>query len=175
MPRVSAFAETSALYALMCGGRADAGRVIAEMLPGERAEFANLLTDLLGVLGKPCSSCGKLTPANESYIPIFPASGAKRGYLCNDCGTAAVGGERAREVIAVKRSDQYVSPLTVRCVFRRCTHSVEVTGPEYAWKVARASGWGLAYPERPASTDLRCPFRHDERGRALLDYEEGLA
>lgn len=54
-PAVTTFDETAALYAVMTGDTAEAERIIAEMLPGERAEFAghldalrSLLTDSFG-------------------------------------------------------------------------------------------------------------------------------
>lgn len=55
MPAVNAFVETAALYAVLNEDIADAERIVADMLPNERAEFAaqldrlrSLLTDRFG-------------------------------------------------------------------------------------------------------------------------------
>ncbi|MGA5598348.1 hypothetical protein ACPCSE_29360 [Streptomyces cellulosae] len=62
-PPVTAFDETAALFALMEGDREKARRIVADMLPGERAEFAQRLSELREILddvGAPrCAHCGE--------------------------------------------------------------------------------------------------------------------
>ncbi|MFD3484920.1 hypothetical protein [Streptomyces sp. NPDC058665] len=54
-PAVTAFAETAALYAILNDDQEEAERIVSEMPPNERAEFAgqldqlqNLMTDRFG-------------------------------------------------------------------------------------------------------------------------------
>jgi hypothetical protein len=47
---VTTFAETSALYRVMTGDNDEARRIVREMSPAERAEFANQLDYLRGML-----------------------------------------------------------------------------------------------------------------------------
>lgn len=49
-PSVTAFAETSVLYAVLEGDDAEARRIVADMLPNERAEFAGQLDHLRSML-----------------------------------------------------------------------------------------------------------------------------
>ncbi len=49
-PAVTTFSETSALYQILIGENDEARRIVSEMLPGERAEFANQLDFLRGML-----------------------------------------------------------------------------------------------------------------------------
>lgn len=49
-PSVTAFAETAALFAILNDDTEDAQRIISEMLPNERAEFAGQLDRLRSML-----------------------------------------------------------------------------------------------------------------------------
>jgi hypothetical protein len=49
-PPVNAFAETSALYAVLEGDDVEARRIVSDMLPNERAEFAAQLDRLRAML-----------------------------------------------------------------------------------------------------------------------------
>lgn len=49
-PSVTAFAETSALYAVLEGDDTEARRIVSDMLPNERAEFAAQLDRLRAML-----------------------------------------------------------------------------------------------------------------------------
>lgn len=49
-PPVTAFAETSALYASLEGNDTEARRIVRDMLPSERAEFAAQLDRLRAML-----------------------------------------------------------------------------------------------------------------------------
>lgn len=49
-PHVTAFAETSALYAVLEGDDAEARRIVSDMFPNERAEFAQQLDRLRAML-----------------------------------------------------------------------------------------------------------------------------
>lgn len=49
-PSVTAFAETSALYAVLEGNDAEARRIVGDMFPNERAEFAGQLDRLRAML-----------------------------------------------------------------------------------------------------------------------------
>lgn len=82
---VETFSETAALFALMEGRKDDAARIIGEMLPVERRDFADLLTRMRTLLGEDCASCGQPTPASES-VTVRPF-GPDREYLCKGCVT----------------------------------------------------------------------------------------
>jgi hypothetical protein len=180
-PRVDAFAETAALYALMQDRGDDASRIIGAMLPGERALFANQLTELAWRLGRPCRNCGALTTEAEAYAPAHPHG--PRGHLCRNCGLLLALSdpvEQRREQQAVLRDDALVSATRVECTYDRCPCALEVTGPaaRHAWRVAREHGWTpvsrdpLAtdlYCPRPLATDLYCPRRHDADGNPIED------
>lgn len=47
---ITGFAETAALYAVLQGNETEARRIVADMLPGERAVFAGQLDTLRGML-----------------------------------------------------------------------------------------------------------------------------
>lgn len=49
-PSVTTFAETSALYAALEGDDTEARRIVSDMLPNERAEFAAQLDRLRAML-----------------------------------------------------------------------------------------------------------------------------
>ena len=49
-PAVTAFSETAALYAILNEDTEEAERIVSEMLPNERAEFAGQLDQLRGML-----------------------------------------------------------------------------------------------------------------------------
>jgi len=91
-PPVTAFAETAALYYLITQDLDEARRVIADMLPGERAAYAEQLGRLRTMIGQPCEKCGASTPVSES-VTVRPL-GPDRRYLCRSCaGVPAKGGE----------------------------------------------------------------------------------
>lgn len=50
LPKVNAFDETAALYALMTGRRDNASRIVGNMSPPERADFALRLDELRSML-----------------------------------------------------------------------------------------------------------------------------
>lgn len=83
MISVTAFAETAALYAVLNEDMPEARRVVGDMLPGERAVFAEQLYALAELLGPCCERCGNLTPIGTSVLtnPLSPA----REYLCKSC------------------------------------------------------------------------------------------
>lgn len=80
------FSETAALFALMEGRKDDAARIVGEMLPVERRDFADLLTRMRTLIGEDCASCGNPTPAGQSVTlrPFGPA----REYVCRNCAPA---------------------------------------------------------------------------------------
>lgn len=82
-PSVTAFAETSALYAVLNEDMPEAYRIVGDMLPGERATFAEQLYKLADLLGPRCDGCGALTPVGSSVLtnPLSP----DRQYLCKPC------------------------------------------------------------------------------------------
>ncbi|MFJ9129571.1 hypothetical protein ACIRJS_36300 [Streptomyces sp. NPDC102340] len=49
-PSISTFAETAALYAVLCEDQAEAQRIVRDMFPGERATFAEQLDTLRSLL-----------------------------------------------------------------------------------------------------------------------------
>lgn len=49
-PPVTTFAETAALYYLLEGRKDDVRRVVGDMFPGERADFAAQLDELRSML-----------------------------------------------------------------------------------------------------------------------------
>ncbi|MGX1266938.1 hypothetical protein [Streptomyces phaeoluteigriseus] len=50
--------ETASLYAVLTGDRNDAQRIVAAMLPDERAAFTGQLDELRKLLGLVCDNCG---------------------------------------------------------------------------------------------------------------------
>jgi hypothetical protein len=176
-PQVTAYAETGALYYLITGQTDETRRVIAEMLPGERTEYASQLTMLLDLLGQPCSGCGDMTPGDQRYVPINLAVKLRTapGYLCRRCGVDKASpdpAERSRAVTASLRNDHLVSPDQVRCAFPQCPHQVKATGTVHPWKLARSEGWELAHPDLTESTDLRCPREHRLDGTPIEPKED---
>lgn len=81
-PTVRTFAETSALYSLMQDDPADTRRIITEMTPGERAEYAGLIDRLRKLIGTDCDACGHPTPVADGVsIGLFGV----RTWLCKPC------------------------------------------------------------------------------------------
>ena len=82
-PPVTAIAETAALYAVLTEDFATARRIADDMLPGERATFAEQLHRLADMLGARCEGCDDLTPIGTS-VTVNPLS-PDRKYLCRTC------------------------------------------------------------------------------------------
>ncbi len=82
-PAVTTFAETAALYAVLTEDMDEAHRLVNDMLPGERAVFADQLYKLADLLGARCESCDALTPIGTS-VTVNPLS-PERKYLCKPC------------------------------------------------------------------------------------------
>lgn len=87
-PSVTTFAETAALYAVLTEDMDEANRLINDMLPGERAAFADQLYKLADLLGARCAGCDALTPIGTS-VTVNPLS-TDRKYLCRTCADKAV-------------------------------------------------------------------------------------
>lgn len=121
-PKVTAFTETAALWAVMNDDMVEARRIVDDMLPGERDEFSGQLARLADMLGSYCGRCGKqverrelvtmvraLGAAGESVCrgcaglgsedsdPAYPAPGSEipdqRGYVVGECGHRVAGSE----------------------------------------------------------------------------------
>lgn len=86
-PAVTAFAETAALYAVLNEDMPEAHRLVNDMLPSERATFANQLYKLADLLGARCEGCDALTPIGTS-VTVNPLS-PDRKYLCKPCADKA--------------------------------------------------------------------------------------
>jgi hypothetical protein len=86
-PPVTAFAETAALHAVLNEDMEEARRIVGEMLPGERATFAEQLDRLRELLGARCDGCDALTPIGTS-VTVNPLS-PERKYLCRTCAATA--------------------------------------------------------------------------------------
>lgn len=82
-PPVTTSAETAALIAVLNEDLAEARRIVNDMLPSERATFADQLHQLTGMLGARCKRCDALTPIGTS-VTIQPL-GPDRQYLCKTC------------------------------------------------------------------------------------------
>ncbi|NEA22642.1 hypothetical protein [Actinomadura bangladeshensis] len=82
--KVTAFTETAALWAVMNEDAGNARRIVDEMLPGERDEFAGQLRRLLGLLGSYCDRCGARadSPQDLATVGIFSAV---RESVCRAC------------------------------------------------------------------------------------------
>ncbi|MDG9709698.1 hypothetical protein [Streptomyces sp. DH10] len=78
-------AGNAALAAVRTGKREVAQRVIAEMLPDERADLAAHLEELRKLLGPTCSECGALTELGTCTTD--PSSEECR-FLCSRCTAA---------------------------------------------------------------------------------------
>jgi hypothetical protein len=86
-PSVTAFAETATLFAVLNEDWQEVHRIVNDMLPGERATFAEQLNKLAGLLGARCERCDALTPIGTS-VTIRPL-GPEREYLCKSCADKA--------------------------------------------------------------------------------------
>lgn len=83
-PRISAFVETAALYAVLNNDNTEAIRIVADMFPNERAAFHDQLSSLMTLLGERCDGCGELAPIGTGVLasPFDPDS---RRFLCGSC------------------------------------------------------------------------------------------
>ncbi|MEH0557465.1 hypothetical protein [Streptomyces sp. B21-101] len=79
---VAAFPVTDAVCAVLAGDRNDAQRIVADMLPGERAAFAGQLDELRKLLGLVCDNCGCLAELGTGTTD--PLAAVCR-FLCDDC------------------------------------------------------------------------------------------
>lgn len=79
---VAAFPETAAVYAVLAGDRNDAQRIVAAMLPDERAAFASQLDELRKLLGLVCDNCGCLAELGTGTTDPFAAVCR---FLCDAC------------------------------------------------------------------------------------------
>ncbi|WP_062010308.1 hypothetical protein [Streptomyces hygroscopicus] len=78
-------AGNAALAAVRTGNREAAQRIIAEMLPDERADLADQLEELRKLLGPTCAECGALTELGTCTTDI---SSAECRFLCSRCTAA---------------------------------------------------------------------------------------
>jgi hypothetical protein len=86
---VAAFQETSALYQVLIGENAEARRIVGEMSPAERVEFAGqldllrgMLTDRFGnsyMVPKEPKGLGEVTYADVQAYPYYYIRGEGRG------------------------------------------------------------------------------------------------
>lgn len=99
-PPVTAFDETAALFALMEGDREGVRRIVSDMLPGERAEFAQRLRELQEILADVsaarCLHCGqrirKVPPSaikGGSPNRVIWAHHHNHATACDEGGTMA--------------------------------------------------------------------------------------
>ncbi|MCC9708205.1 hypothetical protein E4N62_24870 [Streptomyces sp. MNU76] len=79
---VATFPETAAVCAVLAGDRSDARRIVAAMLPGERAAFAGQLDELRKLLGLVCDNCGCLAELGTGTTDPFAAVCR---FLCDAC------------------------------------------------------------------------------------------
>lgn len=79
---VATFPETAAVYAVLAGDRNEAQRIVAVMLPDERAAFANHLDELRTLIGLICDNCGCLAePGTGTTDPFATVC----RFLCDAC------------------------------------------------------------------------------------------
>ncbi|MBK3646432.1 hypothetical protein [Streptomyces sp. MBT33] len=79
---VATFPETAAVYAVLAGDRNEAQRIVAAMLPDERAAFANQLDELRKLIGLVCDNCGCLAELGTGTTDPFAAVCR---FLCDAC------------------------------------------------------------------------------------------
>ncbi|MET7693911.1 hypothetical protein ABZT06_39100 [Streptomyces sp. NPDC005483] len=75
----------AALAAVRTGNRETAQRIIAELLPDERANLADHLEELRKLLGPTCAECGALTELGTCTTDPFSE---KCRFLCRRCTPA---------------------------------------------------------------------------------------
>lgn len=82
--KVTTFTETAALWAVMNDDVREAQRIVNDMLPNERDEFAGQLRRLLNMLGSYCDRCGARldSPQDLVTVGIFCAV---RETVCRAC------------------------------------------------------------------------------------------
>ncbi|MCQ8833765.1 hypothetical protein [Streptomyces malaysiensis] len=78
-------AGNAALAAVRTGNREAAQRIIAEMLPDERADLADHVEELRKLLGPTCAECGALTELGTCTTDPFSA---ECRFLCSRCTAA---------------------------------------------------------------------------------------
>ncbi|AEM88669.1 hypothetical protein [Streptomyces violaceusniger] len=78
-------AGNAALAAVRTGNREAAHRIIAEMLPDERADLADHLEELRKLLGPTCAECGALTELGTCTTDPFSA---ECRFICSRCTAA---------------------------------------------------------------------------------------
>ncbi|TVZ90459.1 hypothetical protein [Streptomyces sp. BK340] len=79
---VATFQETAAVYAVLADDRNDAQRIVAAMLPDERAAFASQLDELRKLIGLVCDNCGCLAELGTGTTDPF-AEACR--FLCGTC------------------------------------------------------------------------------------------
>ena len=79
---VATYPTTAAAYAVLIGDRNDAQRIVAAMLPDERAAFAGHLNELRTLLGLVCDNCGCQVELGSAMTDPFAA---RCRFLCIDC------------------------------------------------------------------------------------------
>jgi hypothetical protein len=84
-PKVTAFTETAALWAVLNEDFSEARRIVDDMLPGERGEFAAQLNRLLGMLGDYCGACGKRVDSSRELVTQVRELGGPRESVCRAC------------------------------------------------------------------------------------------
>lgn len=83
-PKVTAFTETAALWAVMNDDMVEARRIVDDMLPGERDEFSGQLARLADMLGSYCGKCDKHVERRE-LVTMVRALGARGESVCRGC------------------------------------------------------------------------------------------
>ncbi|WP_314223616.1 hypothetical protein [Streptomyces zaehneri] len=79
---IATIPETAAVHAVLDGDRNDAQRIVAAMLPDERAAFASQLDELRKLLGLVCDNCGCLAELGTGTTDPFAAVCR---FLCDAC------------------------------------------------------------------------------------------
>ena len=85
IPTAATFQETAALYAVLTGDREGARQIITDMLPVERAEFADQVDELRKLLGPVCDNCGNVAEIGTSTTDPFSETCR---FLCRRCTAA---------------------------------------------------------------------------------------
>jgi hypothetical protein len=73
--------------------------------------------------------------------------------------------EEIRAQVADRTKHHHVSRKVVRCGRDGCTESEEATAAQPAWRIARAQGWKLLWPDNETSVELVCPEHAAELDR----------